>query len=94
LPRHGAWRGKTALPRLSLKKNQYGWVDPEAKIERRGCFVFPRRRAWRSSLCRATSHGAAGQRCAPLRMARQVRVAAPLGELEAWPRERTGFCQT
>jgi hypothetical protein len=32
---------------LNFNKNQYAWVEPEAKIARHGCFVFPRRRAWR-----------------------------------------------
>jgi hypothetical protein len=35
---------------LNFNKSQYAWVEPEAKIERRGCFVFPRRRAWRGSV--------------------------------------------
>jgi hypothetical protein len=35
---------------LNFNKNQYAEVEPEAKIERRGCFVFPRRRAWRGSV--------------------------------------------
>jgi hypothetical protein len=108
LPHHGAWRGKTALPRLSFTKTSMAVGGPEAKIERRGCFVFPRRRAWRGTAplvmspeeLRVTSSAAPhrtarrGNVAAPLRMARQVRVAAPPVQLESWPRERTGFCKT
>jgi hypothetical protein len=35
---------------LIFNKNQYAWVEPEAKMERRGCSVFLRRRAWRGSV--------------------------------------------
>jgi hypothetical protein len=35
---------------LNFNKNQYAWVEPEAKIERRGCFVFPCLHAWRVSV--------------------------------------------
>jgi hypothetical protein len=32
---------------LNFNKNQYAWVEPEAKIERRGSPALPRHRAWR-----------------------------------------------
>jgi hypothetical protein len=59
-PQHPARQGNVAAPSrmaqqdraaaLNCNKNQYAWVEPEAKIERRGCFVFPRLRAWRVSV--------------------------------------------
>jgi hypothetical protein len=74
---HGHRAGQDRPAALKFENNQYGVVDPKAKIERRGCFKLPRRRTWRGRahmvtspqpqpgdlLCRATPHGAARQRC-------------------------------
>jgi hypothetical protein len=75
LPRHGAWRGKTALLRLSSKTTSMVARTPRPKIEQCGCFKLSRHRAWHGRaymvtsletepgdlLCRATPHGVVEQ---------------------------------
>jgi hypothetical protein len=62
---------------LNFDKNQYGWVEPEEKIERRDCFVFPRRRAWRNSVPLPRHNARRGGTTLPRRCAWRGRFVLP-----------------
>jgi hypothetical protein len=62
---------------LNFDKNQYGWVEPEEKIERHDCFVFPRRRAWRNSVPLPRHNARRGGTTLPRRCAWRGRFVLP-----------------
>jgi hypothetical protein len=68
---------------LNFNKNQHAWVEPEAKIERRGCFVFPRRRAWRDSVPLPRHNARRGGATLPRRCAWRGRFVLPRHRLNS-----------